>query len=177
MLIFRGSDDNSDVRFIAIGTGLLIAAAASGDQRSNFKVDGVASAPSVFVATIQPRADAPEYSWLRIYFYGSLSAAERAQAERGGMYAQRTHWAAVLQVSLDRHSTIWQVDVAVPGHSCTVAASDREAKSVVQAFRYEGGRLSLQTAGSHVCDFSAIHVPNQRFEWDVSVDAPVFQSR
>jgi hypothetical protein len=158
--------------------GLVMAATSpSSAQTATFRVDGVTSTPLTAVATIQPRPGAPGYSWLRIYFYSSLTAAERRQAERGGIDAHRTHWAAVLQFSLDTSWTIWQIDLSVPGHACTIAASDRDATRVVQAFQFENGRLRLRTTGAHVCDMRSIGVPNQRFEWDVSTDTRVVESR
>lgn len=157
---------------------LAIAAASTGSaQTATFRVDGKTSAPSTIVATIQPRSGAPGYFWLRIYFYSSLTATERAQAERGGIDAHRTHWAAVLQFGLDKQSTIWQIDLSVPGHTCTIAESDRAAKGVVQVFQFENGRLALRTKGTHVCDMRSLGIPDQTFEWDVDLDTRVVESR
>jgi len=152
---------------------LLIAASTSSAQSATFRVDCVTSTPSTVVATIQPRPGAPGYSWLRIYFYSSLTESEREQVERGGTDAHRTHWAAVLQLSLDARSTVWQIDLSLPGHSCTIAESDRDANSALQAFQFDGGRLVLKTKGVHVCDMRSLGISNQRFEWDVSVDTRV----
>jgi len=155
--------------------GLLLAIVAGAGQTARFRVEGVTSTPSAVVATIEPRLGAPGYRWLRIYFYSSLTATERAQVERGGSEASRSHWAAALQFSLDKQSTIWQVDLAVPGHTCTIAASDVDAKKAVQIFQLENGRLNLTAKGVHVCDMKSIGVPDQTFEWDVHVAAPVFE--
>jgi len=155
--------------------GLLIGTVAAAAETATFRVEGVTSTPSTVVATIEPRLGAPGYRWLRVYFYSSLTAAERAQVERGGSDASRSHWAAVLQFSLDKQSTIWQVDLAVPGHTCTVAASDGEAKKAVQTFQLENGRLNLTAKGVHVCDMKSLGIPDQTFEWDVNVAAPVFE--
>jgi hypothetical protein len=46
---------------------LLFVANGSGTH-ARFSVDGVASTPSVSIATIQPRNGAPDYSWLRITY-------------------------------------------------------------------------------------------------------------
>jgi hypothetical protein len=157
--------------------GLLIATVAGAEQTARFRVEGVTSTPSTVVATIEPRLGAPGYRWLRVYFYSSLSATERAQVERGGSAASRSHWAAALQFSLDTQSTIWQVDLAVPGHTCTIAASDVDAKKAVQVFQLENGRLSLTAKGVHVCDMKSLGIPNQTFEWDVNVATPVVEHR
>jgi hypothetical protein len=157
--------------------GLVIATVATAAQTATFRVEGVTITPSTVVATIEPRLGAPGYRWLRVYFYSSLTAAERAQAERGGSEAFRTHWAAVLQFSLDQQSTIWQVDLAVPGHTCTIAESNVAAKKAVQAFRLDDGRLSLTAKGLNVCDMKSLGIPNQTFEWDVNITTPVFERR
>jgi hypothetical protein len=146
-------------------------------QSATFRVDRVTKTPTVAVATIEPRPGAPGYSWLRIYFYSSLTPSERKQAEMGGQQAVRTHWAAVLQFGLDTAFTVWQVDMAVPGYTCTIAASDVEARNALQVFQFDGRQLRLRAKGSHVCDMSAVKVPNPQFEWDVDVAAPVIESR
>jgi hypothetical protein len=165
------------MRIVVWMLALLMAATSSAAQTATFRVDGVTTTPSTVVATIEPRPGAPGYFWLRLYFYSSLTAVERKQAERGGVDAHRTHWAAVFQLGLDKQSTIWQVDLSVPGHACTLAASDRDARIAIQTFRFGGGQLSLKAKGLHVCDLSSLGIPNQRFEWDVDVDTQVVESR
>lgn len=145
-------------------------------QSATFRVDGLTKSPSVAVASIEPRPGAPGYSWLRIYFYTSLTPNERKEVETGGPRARRTNWSAVFQLGLDKALTVWQVDMAVPGHTCTVAASDVEAKTAIQAFQFDGHQVSLRAKGSHECDMSGLHIPNSQFEWDVDVVAQVIES-
>jgi hypothetical protein len=143
---------------------------------ARFVVDGRATAPSTMFATIQPRLGAPGYSWIRVYFYATpIAAAERARAADGGIESISTRWAAVVQLTIDKDSTVWQMDLSVPGHTCTVAASDRDAKQGLQEVRFDGTRLRLRLrgVGSHVCDMKALGIPNQTFEWDVDIDTPV----
>jgi len=146
-------------------------------QSAMFRVDRVTKTPSIAIATIDPRPGAAGYTWLRIYFYASLTPSERKQAETGGLPAQRTNWAAVLQLGLDKAFTVRHVDMSVPGHTCTIAASEVEARSMLQVFRFDGHQFTLRTQGSHTCDFRAIHIPNQQFEWDVDLTSPVGESR
>ena len=126
------------------------------------------------MATIQPRTGSPGYSWLRIYFYGSaLSPDDSMAAAKGRVGSIKEKWSAVLQLTVDKDSNVWQVDLALPGHTCTVAESDREAKNALPAFRFDGRRLLLRSTGSHVCDMKSLGIPNQTFEWGVDLDIPV----
>jgi hypothetical protein len=149
---------------------------ASSLDHATFRVDEFVENPRIAVATIGPRAGAAGYFWLRVHFYSSLTPAERRQAETGGVQAQRTHWAAVLQFGLDAQGTVGHIDMAVPGHTCTIAATSVDAQAVLQDFRFDGKTLTLRTKGVHICDLSLLHVANQRFEWDVDLDTPVIQS-
>jgi len=155
--------------------GFLIASVAAAAQTARFRVDGVTSTPSTVVATMEPRPGAPGYRWLRVYFYSSLTASERAQVERGEAEGRRIHWAAVLQFSLDKQSTMWQVDLALPEYKCTIAESDVDAKKAVQTLQLKNGRLTLTAKGVHVCDMKSLGMPNRTFEWDVNVATRVIE--
>ena len=159
--------------------GTLLASAVLGlglVTSGNFAVDGVVRHGSVAVATIQPRNGAPGYSWLRVYFYPSaLSAHDRTAAATGRIAAIRQPWAAVLQFTLDESRRVWQIDLSLPGHTCTVAESDKEALRMLSRFQLEGRQLRLVSRGSHVCDMTSPHVPNQAFTWDVDLAMPVVQ--
>jgi hypothetical protein len=87
----------------------------------------------------------------------------------------KTRWSAVLQLTLDQDSHVWQVDLALPGHTCTIAESDRAAKSALQEFQFDGKRLRLRGNGSHVCDMRFMGIPNQTFNWNVDLDSPVVE--
>ena len=117
------------------------------------------------------------YSWLRISFYASpLSSDDRASATKGRVDAMKAKWSAVLQLTVDKDATVWQVDLALPGHTCTIAESDRDAKNALQEFRFDGRHLRLRGKGSYVCDLRSLKIPNQTFGWDVDVDAPVVEA-
>jgi len=150
---------------------LLAAAVVAG---GTFSVDGVTRRGTTAVATIQPRNGAPGYSWLRVYFYSAaLGARDRVAAAHGRVDTIKQPWSAVLQYTLDADHRIWQTDLSLPGHTCTVAASDVEAKSTLSEFELAGGRLRLQSEGKHVCDMSSLNVPNQTFAWSVHLAVPV----
>jgi hypothetical protein len=76
---------------------------------------------------------------------------------------------------VDNDLKVWQVDVSVPGHACTIAASEPDVKSVLQDYRFDGRRLRLKSKGSFVCDLKSLGIPNQRFGWDLDLDVPVFR--
>jgi hypothetical protein len=122
----RRADTTESMR--VIGNFLILISLASGPVSSaRFSVDGVPSAPSATLATLQPRNGAPTYSWLRVYFYTSATATDRAKASNPRDLT-RSNWSAILQLTVDKEGTVWQVDLSLPGHTCTIAASDVEAR-------------------------------------------------
>jgi hypothetical protein len=139
---------------------------------ATFTVDGVATRPRAAVATIQPRTGAPGYSWLRIFFYPSAAAADRAAATHGRDLTKTT-WSAVLQFTVDKAGTIWQIDLSVPGHTCTIAETDRDAKAALQEFQLDRRSVRLRGMGKHVCDMRSLKIPDQTFQWDVDLDLPL----
>jgi hypothetical protein len=155
----------------------LLAAVIASQQAARFSVDGVATMPSTAVATIQPRTGAPEYSWLRIYFYPALPAAERLTAEKGLVESIRTPWAGVLQFTVDKNAVVWQIDLSLPGHTCTIADSDTGARKAFDEFRYDGRRLRLKGKGSYLCTMTPHGTPSPKLEWDVDVELPVIDRR
>ena len=122
---------------------------------------------------IQPRVGAPGYSWLRVYFYPSLAGGERANAAKGLVDSIRTAWAAVLQFTVDRTSTVWQIDLSLPGHTCTIAESDADARRAFQEFLFDGRRLRVKGSGSFVCVMTPAEVAKRTFEWAVNFETPV----
>jgi hypothetical protein len=156
---------------------LLIVAAANAGQTATFSVNGVSQSPPTVVATIQPRAGAPGYSWLRVYFYPALTGRERVNAGKGLVESIRTAWTAVLQFTLDKTTTVWQIDLSLPGYTCTVAESDGDARQAFPEFRYDGRRVRVKGKGSHECVMPARAGAAQKFEWDVDVETPVIDCR
>ena len=156
---------------------------------ASFSVDGNAMSLSTAVATIEPRLGAPGYSWLRISFYSFPVAAEDIppvmKGDVSSMDKKRTNKAsnpkdynssyAFLQLSVDKDSRVWQVDISVPGHGCTVAPFEKDVKNFLQEYQFDGKNLRLKSKGSYECDMKFMGIPNQKFGWDVNLNTPVFQ--
>ena len=104
-----------------------------------------------------------------------IDRSERANATKGDVESIRTGWAAVLQLTVDKNRTVWQIDLSLPGHTCTIAASDRDARNALQEFQFDGSRLRVKGKGSHDCDMTSRQVPSQRFEWDIDFETSVIE--
>jgi len=156
---------------------------------ANFSVDNAAMSLSTAVATIEPRLGAPGYSWLRIYFYSfPVAADDIAGILKGDTGSMDKKWnskasnpkdyntsRAVLQFSVDKNSTVWQVDMSVPGHACTIAPFEPDVKTFLQAYQFDGKNLRLKSKGSYVCDMKFMGIPNQKFGWDIDLNTTVFE--
>ncbi len=156
---------------------------------ANFSVENDAMSLSTAVATIEPRLGAPGYSWLRIYFYSfPVAADDMAAVMKGDTSSMDGKWnkkasnpkdyntsRAVLQLSVDKNSKVWQVDMSVPGHSCTIAPFEPDVKTFLQAYQFDGKNLRLKSKGSYVCDMKFMGIPNQKFGWDIDLNTTVFE--
>jgi hypothetical protein len=156
---------------------------------ANFSVENDAMSLSTAVATIEPRLGAPGYSWLRIYFYSfPVAADDIAGILKGDAGSMDKKWnskasnpkdyntsRAVLQLSVDKNSKVWQVDMSVPGHSCTIAPFEPDVKTFLQAYQFDGKNLRLKSKGSYVCDMKFMGIPNQKFGWDIDLNTTVFE--
>jgi hypothetical protein len=188
-------------RDLSVFTALAFCAFASGSGDQNkpdpstfethavFSVDHDAMSLTSVAATIEARPNAPGYSWLRINFYSfKFTAADIAGAVKGHLESMDSRWKkmasnpkaynhsnAVVQLGVDKNFNVWQIDMAVPGHTCTIAPYERDVKSALQEYRFDGKRLRLKSKGSFVCDLKSLGIPNQRFGWDLDLDVPVFQ--
>ena len=156
---------------------------------ANFSVDDTAISLSTAIATIEPRLGAPGYSWLRIYFYSfPVAADDMAGVMKGDTSSMDKKWnskasnpkdyntsRAVLQLSVDKNSKVWQVDMSVPGHACTIAPFEPDVKIFLQAYQFDGKNLRLKSKGSYVCDMKFMGIPNQKFSWDIDLNTTVFE--
>jgi hypothetical protein len=154
-----------------------------------FSIDNDAMTLTSVAATIEPRPGAPGYSWVRMNFYSfKFTAADMAGAVKGSVASMDARWTnlagnpkvynhsnGVIQLGVDKNFKVWQIDMSVPGHACTVAPYERDVKSALQEYRFDGSRLRLKSQGSFVCDFKSPGVPNRRFGWDLDLDVPVFR--
>jgi hypothetical protein len=156
---------------------------------AKFSVDKSAMTLSSAVATIEPRLGAPGCSWLRITFYGfPLTADDVAVVANGNIESMEKRWNgmannpkdynqshAVIQLSVDAAFKVWQVDMAVPGHTCTIAPFEQDVKAFLQTYQFDGKKLKLKSKGSYTCDMKFMGIPNQNFGWDIDLNIPVFE--
>lgn len=141
------------------------------------------------VATIEARPGTPEYSWLRIKLFsfsptaedlleiqrGSTDSMDRKTSQLGSTDAyNRSN--ATLQLSVGPNSTVWLIDISVPGTSCTVAPNNKAASAVLQKYSFNGTNLQLRSNGSYECDMKFMGIPNKVFTWEINVDLPVFKA-
>lgn len=143
-------------------------------QAGRFSVGDDTTTPTTILATVEPRAGAPGYRWLRIYFYSSeLTPSQRVMAASGRDEETLRSWAAILQLTVDDEANVSQIDLAVPGHMCTVVQTDSDAEKALQEFQFTGRYLRLKSRAYSVCDLKLLGIPNPTFEWDVALDTPV----
>ena len=162
------------------------------DQKNaNFSVDNNSMSLSTAVATIEPRAGVPGYSWLRISFYSfPLTADDIASLIKGDTASMDKKWSkkadnpndynssyAVIRLSGDKKSKVWQVDMYVPGHTCTIAPFEPDVKSFLQDYQFDGKRLRLKSKGSYMCDMKFLGIPDQKFDWDFELNTIVIEKR
>ena len=160
----RGSWKCAVLLFVTVGSG----------PTATFSVDGIPTVSSTVVATVQPRSGAPGLSWLRIYFYPSpLNMSDASSAATGRVDSIKAKWNAVLQLTVGQDRKVWQMDLSLPGHTCTIAESNRDANTALQAFEFDGTHLRLRADGSHVCDMKFMGIPNQTFRWTVDVPSSI----
>lgn len=157
--------------------------------KAKFSVDQTAMSLSTAVGTIEPRLGAPGYSWVRVHFYSfPLTAEDVAGAMNGDISSMDNKWNkmasnppdynksnAVIQLSVDKDFKVWQADMSVPGHACTIAPFEPEVKAFLQSYEFDGKHLKLKSKGSYVCDMKFMGIANQTFGWDVDLDIPVFE--
>ena len=153
---------------------LLASLETSPAQSARFAVDDLTRVTPSVVATVEPRADAPGSSWIRMYFYSiELTPIERRLAATGRDPDLLRNWETILQITVDPNGTVSAMDLALPGRPCAVAQTSQDAARAVQHFEFDGARLRLKSKAFSICDLKVEGVPSQRFEWDVSLDTPV----
>jgi hypothetical protein len=185
------------VIILLFATALVIAASPpltpdSFGTSAQFAVDDNHLSLSSVIATIEPRLGAPGYSWIRIHFYSFPPAAgDMAGIVRGDLTSMDKKWEkladrhdnsynlsnALIQLSVDKDYKVWQADMAVPGHGCTIAPFEKDVKSFLQDYRFDGKNLRLKSKGSYVCDMKSMKIPDQTFAWDIDLTIPVYEKK
>jgi hypothetical protein len=153
---------------------LLASLETSPAQSARFAVDDLTRVTPSVVATVEPRADRPGSSWVRMYFYSiELTPIERYLAATGRDPELLRNWETILQITVDPNGTVSAMDLALPGRPCAVAQTSQDAARAVQHFEFDGARLRLKSKAFSICDLKVEGVPSQRFEWDLTLDTPV----
>lgn len=153
---------------------LLASLETSPAQSAQFAVDDLTRVTPTVVATVEPRADVPSSSWIRMYFYASeLTPIQRRLAASGSAPALLRKWDAILQLTVDASGTVAAMDLALPGRPCAVAQTSQDAARAVQQFEFSGNHLRLKSKAFSICGLKVEGMPTQRFEWDVTLDTPV----
>ena len=153
---------------------LLASLETSPAQSARFAVDDLTRVTPSVVATVEPRADEPGSSWIRMYFYSiDLTPIERYLAATGRDPELLRNWETILQITVDPNGAVSAMDLALPGRPCAVAQTSQDAARAVQHFEFDGSRLRLTSKAFSICDLKVEGVPSQRFEWDLTLDTPV----
>jgi hypothetical protein len=145
------------------------------------------SSLSSAVATIEPPKGPMRYSWVEINFYSfSFTRQDVAAARSGNTELLNKKWKAMddpqafnqgwasIQLALDAQLRIQQVNMLVPGYSCTVAILERDLTNFVQEYKFDGNTLRLKSKGSYLCDMKAQGLGTPKFGWDVDLTTTVF---
>src|SRR5579859_77773 len=156
---------------------------------ANLSVDNAAMTLSSAVAIRESRKYPAGYSWVRIHFYSFPLTSDDIAAARSGNVESLDRKAnknsfdpkirngsfGVVQLSVDKEFKVWQVDMSIPGHACTIAPFEKDVHSFLQTYHYDGKNLTLKSKGSYVCDLKAMGAGDQTYKWDIDVALPVFE--
>lgn len=157
--------------------------------QANFSVGNDAMSLTTAVATIEPRLGAPGYSWVRIYFYSfPVAEDDMAGIVKGDTASMDKKWnskasnpkdynasRAVIQLSVDKSFIVWQVDMSIPGYTCTIAPFEPDVKNFLQTYQFDGKSLRLKSKGSYTCDMKFMGNANPKFGWDINLNTTVFE--
>lgn len=156
---------------------------------ANLSVDSTAMTLTSAVAITEARKYPAGYSWLRIHFYSfPLTSEDIAAAKTGNVetldrqanknsYDPKIHSSTygVIQLSVDKDFKVWQVDMSMPGHGCTIAPFEKDVQSFLQTYHYDGKNLRLKSKGAFVCDLKSVGAGEKMYKWDIDITLPVFE--
>lgn len=163
--------------------------APSFHTNANLSVDNVSMTLSSAVAVTEDVKYAAGYSWLGVHFYSfALTPDDIAAAKTGDVKSLdrkinnnsfdpkvRNSSFGVIKLTVDKDFKVWQVDMSIPGHACSIAPFERDVQSFLQTYHYDGKNLRLKSKGSYVCDLKSVGAGEQNYKWDIDVTLPVFQ--
>ncbi len=149
------------------------------DTVAKFSIDEDVKMLSSVIATIEEHpAHGPEHLWLQINYYSfALTAEEVEEAASGNFdlitnrrYEEDYDSQAIILISMTRDYKVWQIDISMPGVTCTIAWLDEDVKSFLQTFQYEDDNLMLKAEGSYTCGTPV----NKTLSWLTDIEIPVF---
>jgi hypothetical protein len=106
---------------------------------------------------------------------GDTSSMDRKWNKKASNPNDYNNSRAVIQLSVDKDSKVWQVDMSIPGHTCTVAPFEPDVKAFFEDYQFDGKKLRLQSKGSYVCDMKFMGNPNPKFNWEIDLNTTVFE--
>jgi hypothetical protein len=154
--------------------------------KAEFSIDAERRPMASVVATVERHPlHGARYQWLILNFYAfPLSEENWASARSGDLKPiegrlydgdtkryNNSNAKIVLSIDADR-KTINQVDMAVPGYTCTVAWKPEELKGFSRDYSFANGEVAVRNQGSYACDMNGRRV---MFGWNFDVRAPVFE--
>jgi hypothetical protein len=162
--------------------------AANFNAKASLSVDKTSLTLTSAVAVREFRKYPAGYSWLRIHFYSfPLTATDLVAARSGNvdLIDKKSNKNSsdpkvgsasfgVIQLSLDEKLAVSQVDMSIPGHSCTIAPFDKDVRAFLETYRFDGKTLRLKSKGSYTCDLKAVGAGEKTYTWDIDVSLPVF---
>lgn len=157
------------------------------DTKAEFSVEDDVKSLLSAVATLEAHPMyGSDHSWLKIHFYSFPFTTEEIQGALNGdlkliearRYEEDYNSQAIIILSMDKESrTVWQVDMAVPGHTCTIAPSEKEVQNFLQEFQFDGKQLKLKSNGSYTCGILFENVTDRIYNWNFDVDIEVFEKK
>jgi len=168
-------------------------ASDSFDTNAKFSVDDTTLSLSSAVATIETRPISPGYFWIRINFYSfPPNANDIAGIENGNVDSMNKKWMnlantvnaktyntsnAVIQLTVDKDFRVWQFDMSIPGHFCTIAPSEPDVRKLFEKYQFDGKSIRLKSKGTFLCDLSRLNEKNEKYSWDINLETRVFEKK
>jgi hypothetical protein len=161
---------------------------SSFSTHAEFSIDKFPSSFITAVATLEPLNIAPGYSRIWITFFpfpmtpddvaaaskGSIATLEARRAKMSTRPEVYNRNYAALVLTFDKDHKLSNVNMAVPGHTCTIAWKPAEIERFAPGMQFDANRLKLASKGSYACDMVSIGAGIQVFHWNVDLDIPVF---
>lgn len=160
-------------------------ASADGGFSANISAGDDNYAPISMIATSEkhPADDGSGYKMIFLHFYPfELSEEELAAIQKDGtdalkdkIYSDMKNYyskTATFYMTVNSDGKIQQMDISVPGTTCTVAWREDDLNKYIQDSSVTQTHISLKTSGEYECD--SVH---KTFKWNLDIDAPLLQGK